>query len=261
MSHPCNVCNYYPVPDGDGVPCPHCHRLQYGKVCPRCGQAAPTIIRGMTVHCSACDFERGPTGGLPLNLVGAPTRIGGTVARVVGVTALVLTLLLATVVGLFFGLFSVTSGAIAALVIAAIGATIGGLVLRGGRSLSKLGDTARQHAREQAIYALANNQRGMVTAADVARALNVQLSEADALLTAMAREGARVGVEVDGQGVVRYTFRDAVPPAGSAVPPASPVRVDVSDAAPSAPRDPAEVERERIRASVDREFEQMRLRK
>ena len=49
MPHACYVCNYEPVPDGEGVECPHCHRLQYATMCPHCGQNAPTIVRGMKV--------------------------------------------------------------------------------------------------------------------------------------------------------------------------------------------------------------------
>src|SRR5579884_3506915 len=85
MAHPCYVCTFYPVPDGDGVECPHCHRLQYGNACPFCGQNSPTVIKGLRVVCGACGRERGPlSGGLPMNIAGKPSKVGGFLAGVFG---------------------------------------------------------------------------------------------------------------------------------------------------------------------------------
>jgi hypothetical protein len=57
------------------------------------------------------------------------------------------------------------------------------------------------------VIALAEKRGGELVATEVARELRLSLEEADALLTSMA-DGARVSVEVDSEGIVRYQFRE-----------------------------------------------------
>src|SRR5262245_24938801 len=154
MSHACYVCNYEPVPDGDGVECPHCHRLQYGNMCPHCGQNAPTIIRGTKVHCSACNAVRGPlAGGLPLNVVGSGGRVGGAIAGFLGWGTIAATVFAAVVVGLLLSWIGLpTAGLVAGGAIGALGLVIGMALLFGSRSLRRRGSDALAQAREQAVF-------------------------------------------------------------------------------------------------------------
>jgi hypothetical protein len=263
MAHPCYVCNFYPVPDGEGVECPHCHRLQYGTACPHCGQSAPTIIRGLKVYCSACNNVRGPlTSGVPLNVVGKPSQFGSAVTKVAGVGMLAAAFFVTLLLGALGLLIGTGSGVgmfflVLATLVALGGGTAGGLMLLGSKKLKESGEKAQRDAREGAIYALAGKRGGILTAHEVASALNLQLAEADAMLTGMAREGSRVGVEVDGQGVVHYVFHEAqrqfsaAAHAGGAIgADGAPTGVRVEVSAPK-------TEQERIREQVDREFEQM----
>ncbi len=264
MSHACYVCNFEPVPDGDGAECPHCHRLQYGSVCARCGQPAPTIVRSFRVYCTACGSERGPLAlvdGKPINLIGTTSRLGGKVARWLGWFAIVGGILAALVFG-GIGFSLLGAGAFATIIAwLAMGAGLAGVIaagagtamVLGGRRLGEHGDKALDHARESAIQALAANRGGLLTATDVSTALNIQHSDADAILTRMAKEGTRVGVEVDAQGVVNYVFKEvrALRAANS-----SGVRVDTASTGDgtTTPKTPEENAKEK----VDREFDQMR---
>jgi hypothetical protein len=72
-------------------------------------------------------------------------------------------------------------------------------------------DAEDQAARERAILALAEKERGELTASQVAKTLNLRLDEADRLLTGMVGDGSRVEVDFDDEGVVRYVFRELVP--------------------------------------------------
>ncbi len=266
MAHACYVCTFYPVPDGEGVECPHCHRLQYGTTCPRCGRAAPTIIRGLRVVCSACGAERGPlSSGMPMNVAGQTSRIGGVLTRGLGwallfVFAIMLALGIAALTGPF--VLKVLLG-IPAIAIALLAGGGSFFALRGGKKLATQGAAAMVHAREQALLAFATHHGGVITASEAAAAMNVQVAEADAMLTQMAREGSRVSVEIDAHGVVRYVFRDAPPPVVSPEMASTGVRVDPTGPAsaalpPEAPGNDEARERDEIRARVDREFEQMR---
>lgn len=269
MAHACYVCNFYPVPDGDGVECPHCHRLQYGTRCPNCGQNAPTIIRGMRVYCSACNQPRGPlTSGVPLNVVGQPSRVGSSLSRFVGWSTLLGSLMLAVLLGLLFGVIGgATVGLVAAMVVALVGGGLSYALLRGGRKLQERSDLAQRAVREQAIYALAARRGGVLTASEVATALNLQVGEADAALTALANEAGRVSVEVDANGTVQYVFQPAPPRepptrvelAGGAEPTGVRVATDEAAAGTAGGTEP-ESEADRIKAQVDREFAQMQAR-
>jgi hypothetical protein len=199
-----------------------------------------------------------------MNLVGKPSQVGGSVTRFAGWSALAITALTATVLGLLANLlFSATAALVVAAVVALFGGGFALALLRGGRALRDRSETAQRAVRENALYALAARRGGQVSAADAAAALNIQLAEADALLTAMAREGGRVGVEIDANGTVLYVFRGVASaaavgvPVGAAAGQSTGVRVapEVTADDPSAP-----VDADQIRADVDREFARLQSR-
>lgn len=262
MAHACYVCTFYPVPDGEGVECPHCHRLQYGTTCPRCGRNAPTLVKGFRVVCSACGAERGPlSSGMPANIAGQTSKIGGVLSRGLGWALLfVFILMFAVGIAALTGplLLKILLG-IPAIAIALLAGGGSWAALRGGKKLSEQGTAAQRAAREQALLAFAAHHGGVITASEAAAAMNVQLADADAMLTAMAREGSRVSVEIDPHGVVRYVFKDAPRPPLPPEVATTGVRVDASPAAAaSGLPNQEERTREEIRDRVDREFEQMK---
>ncbi len=262
MAHACYVCTFYPVPDGEGVECPHCHRLQYGNTCPRCGKNAPTLIKGFRVVCSACGAERGPlSSGMPVNIAGQTSRIGGALSRGLG-WALLFVCIVMLAVGSAAMLGPLVLKILLGIPALGIGVLAGGFsiaALRGGTKLREHGTNAQKSAREQALLAFATHHGGIVTASEAAAAMNVQHAEADAMLTQMAREGTRVSVEVDAQGVVRYVFRDAPrPPMPAEIEAGAKTGVRVATGADQPSSQPAEPTRDQIRERVDREFEQMR---
>lgn len=262
MAHACYVCSFYPVPDGEGVECPHCHRLQYGTRCPRCGQNAPTRVRDFKVFCSACGFERGPLSGgplaMPLEMVGKPSQIGGIATRILGIIALAITAALVTLTTVAAVSWSSALLGALAVLIAAFGGVPGFLLFLGGRKLQEQGEKAQHDAREQALVAAAKARGGFITAAEAASVLNVQVAQADAILTAIAKEGTRAHVEVDAEGVVKYVFHEAAPvhvAPTSAAQGGTGVRVDVAAPTQAAqPLDPKEAAKQK----VDREFEELK---
>ena len=107
MPHPCQVCSYFPIPDGEGVACPHCHRLNYTPGCPYCHQDAPTISRGISVFCSACGRQRGSlSSGVPMNLAGKGSKVGSVVTSVASVVVLLVTITAAFLLGALSGLLA-----------------------------------------------------------------------------------------------------------------------------------------------------------
>jgi hypothetical protein len=262
MAHACNVCSFYPVPDGEGVECSHCHRLQYGNRCPRCGESAPTRVRDFKVFCTACGYERGPLSGggitVPLEVVGKPSKYGGIASRVLGWIVLAMTALTVAGVSALALTFSSTFLGVIAALLALFGGVPGTLLVVGGKKLQQHGTQAERDAREQALAAAAKARGGALTASEAAAVLNIHPAEADALLTALAKEGTRAHVEVNASGVVRYVFHDAAPihvapTMGTAEAPTG-VRIATDGAAqPGQPADPAA----RAREAVEREFAEM----
>jgi hypothetical protein len=263
MAHACYVCSFYPVPDGEGVECPHCHRLQYGNKCPKCGQNAPTRVRDFRVYCTACNHERGALSGggitMPISMVGKPSQFGGIASKILGTGVIAVTLLLVTLVTLAAVSFSSAILGALAVILGTFGSVAGFLLFRGGNKLEQQGTRAQHDAREQALIAAARTRGGFLTAADAAGVLEVQVAEADALLTQIANEGQRAHVEVDRDGVVKYVFHDAAPVHVAATTAAQPnvtgVRVDV-DAA-TVVGQPID-HKEAARQQVDREFEELK---
>ncbi|MDP3278067.1 MAG: hypothetical protein Q8Q09_22970 [Deltaproteobacteria bacterium] len=261
MAHACQVCSFYPVPDGEGVACSHCHRRQYGTTCPHCKQQAPTRVRDFRVFCTACDHERGPLSGgitMPLDMVGKPSQYGGIAAKVIGTIVLLISLAIVALTATAAVAWSSAILGTLAFLLALVGGTASTLLLRGGAKLQKQGVTAERTAREQSLTAAARNRGGLITVNEAAKVLNVPPAEADALLTELAREGTRVHVEVDGQGVLQFVFHEAAPVhvAPSMGPQVTGVRVatDGAQTSPPSAADPVEA----ARARVDREFEALK---
>jgi hypothetical protein len=264
MAHACNVCSFYPVPDGEGVECSHCHRLQYGNRCPRCGESAPTRVHDFKVFCTACGYERGPLSGggitVPLEMVGKPSKYGGIASRVLGWIVLAITTLLVGVTTL--GALALSSNLLGVLAVlfALFGGVPGTLLVLGGKKLQQHGTQAERDAREQALAAAAKARGGALTASEAAAVLNIHPAEADALLTAIAKEGTRAHIEIHASGTVRYVFHDAAPvhmapTTGTAESPTG-VRVvsgGTAAAHTARPQDPQQAARE----AVEREFAAM----
>jgi hypothetical protein len=86
-----------------------------------------------------------------------------------------------------------------------IAAVLGTLLLRGGRSLESTGIAEQRQTRTDAVFSLADNRAGIVTASDVAGALGMSAPEADTLLTELAKDRPdHVTLEVDDQGGIFY---------------------------------------------------------
>jgi len=173
-----------------------------------------------------------------LQLAGQPSRVGGILARVAGWLVLAVGLTVAAVLGL--GAQALFPGGIAGLVVGlplgALSLAIGISLLVGGAKLDKRGASAERDARSKAVFALAAHKGGTLTAADVARGLDVPLEGAEAILSSFQRElPERVTVDLDGAGALVYHF-DVPSPGGR-------VRVD-----PEVARSPNREEWERLEA-------------
>jgi hypothetical protein len=204
-------------------------------MCPRCGQNAPVVYRGVVAYCTACGAPRPPLTGTALHLAGQGAKVGGLLTRVLGWLVLAGGLFVAIVVGLLAQVFvGGFAWAIAGLPLAALAVLLTVVLNRGGSALDRKGAGAERRARAQAVFALAGH-RGSVTAQQVAQSLEIGLPEAEALLTDLAREHFdQIAVEVDANGAVLYHF-GALPNAR--------VRID-----PEVARSPNRAEWERLEA-------------
>ncbi|MBI4704082.1 MAG: hypothetical protein HY744_23485 [Deltaproteobacteria bacterium] len=185
-----------------------------GAICPRCGQRAPIVLRGLGAACTVCGAPRTPFAAPALNLAGRPARFGGFAAGIFGWALMVLGLAVSLMLGLaahtvgqaVFGpqsLLGLAFGVPVALVTLALSTVL----LLGGRKLRRSGDAAERAAQLQTIRALAEHRQGTLTAADAARALSVAEAQADALLTELAKDpDADVSLELDAEGRIRYLF-------------------------------------------------------
>lgn len=238
----CSVCGA-PMPPNELI-CGHCGRAYYDAKCERCGQTAPTIIRGGAVVCSGCGATRGPLSGVPLNLVGSAHRVGGVITGVLAWAVLLGGIAFGGLVGVVVALLAAALS-LSAWVGLGIGVAVGGLasltailLLSASRRLRARGLEAKDSATEQAILAMAASRKGVVTTVEVAHNLQLPLRDADRLLSSMSEEG-RAQLEVNSDGLLQYTFR------GVSQSERTGVRV--------APMDPAS----EARAQVDEEFEAM----
>jgi hypothetical protein len=178
-------------------------------VCPRCRQNAPIVYRGVAAYCTACGAPRVPLASSSVTLAGQPSKVGGTVTRVFGWIVLGIGWATALLLGgLLLALFPEgMAWLVVGLPIAFVSSLFGYLLLRSGRGLQELGTGEQKSARTKAIFALAQNRRGMVTARDAAQALDIRPEEADALLTELAKTAPdQVVLEIDDAGGVFYRF-------------------------------------------------------
>lgn len=195
-------------------------------LCPYCRKDAPLVYRGVLATCAACGRARVPLTAAAVNLAGQPSRVGGSVANVIGWVVLGVGLVVALLLGALFqaifpaGFFGWVLGIVIALVAGGLGL---GLVL-GGRSLHRSGTEKERVTVERGLFALAQNRGGVLSALDVAQALALPPARADALLTDLAKtDPDRVRLEVDDAGTLTYVFPQALPPAPTT--PAQQVRV------------------------------------
>lgn len=178
-------------------------------MCPRCGQNAPLVYRGVIPYCTACGSPRAPLANKSVTYAGKPAQVGGTVAKAFGWGALAMGVPIALLLFSFFTwLFSS----------AVVGLVFGGPVLcltlvlwligfLSGRSLKKSGDDSQRTTHEQAVFALAITRKGNLTGQEVAQATGLSAEACEELLTDMAKRlPDQMAVDVDDNGVLHYRF-------------------------------------------------------
>jgi hypothetical protein len=171
------------------------------------------VYRGFNAFCTACGAPRIPLANASVNLAGQPSKVGGTITRVVGWVVLVLGTLLAA--GTFAACSSIVGAATAApfvlsVPIAIVTWVLSYFILKGGKQLEQSGADLQKATRTQAVFALANTRGGLVTPADLARSIGITVKEADDHLTAMAKESPdHVTIDVDDNGTIYYRFSAA----------------------------------------------------
>jgi len=181
-------------------------------LCPHCQQNAPILYKGVFAFCSACDKPRAPFSGKALAFAGQPSKVGGRVGRVVGALVLILGLLLAAALMLFFQLLwpAQNIGYALGAPLALISVVLGTLFMIASRRLGRAGADAERQARVEALYALAVNRNGTLTSADAARSLQLNADSIEALLGDLAKtQPEYVSLEFDEQGQPFYLFSRA----------------------------------------------------
>jgi hypothetical protein len=181
-------------------------------LCPHCHQNAPIVYKGVFAYCSACDKPRAPFSGKALAFAGQPSKIGGRVGRVLGWAVLLFGLLLAAVLMICFQLLWPASniGYAFGLPVALISVVLGTLFMVASRRLGRAGADAERQARVEAIYALAVNRGGTLSAVDAARSLQLDAAQVEALLGELAKtEPEYVSLEFDDAGQTFYLFSRA----------------------------------------------------
>jgi hypothetical protein len=204
-------------------------------MCPHCGQNAPIVYRGVTAYCSACGQVRVPLTGSALHLAGQPSRVGSLFARIFGWIVIGVGLSVALGIGAVAHLLFPAGfvGLAIALPIAVLSLVLGGFALRGSKKLDASGAAAQKGALTQAVFALASQRGGTLTARDAATALDLPVAQAEDLLQSLAKEQYEtVTSDVDESGTLVYRF--VVP---------TRVRVD-----PEVARSPNRAEWERLEA-------------
>jgi hypothetical protein len=182
-------------------------------MCPHCRQEAPIRYQGVAAFCSACGKPRAPLMAPSVSYAGKPSKVGGTVARVIGWLVLTFGLSTALGLGLLLGsLVSVWLGLALGLPIGIVSTVVGTMLVLSGGKLRNEGDAKQRETRRQAVFALARNRRGAVTADEAARAMGVSPAEADAFLTDLAKTiSEEVTVEIDDRGGIYYAFPRLLP--------------------------------------------------
>jgi hypothetical protein len=177
--------------------------------CPHCRQNAPIVYRGVFAYCSACNKPRPPFSAKALHAAGMPSKIGGTVGKVFGWGVLIAGLLMAaTLIMLFYFLNPASAmGWAVGVPVMVLSLLVGLALLYGSSRLHRSGTETERETRQQALYALAANRGGMLTALDAARALNLSVADVEAVLSDWAKNDSdHISMEVDENGEVFYLF-------------------------------------------------------
>lgn len=181
--------------------------------CPHCGQRAPIVLRGIDAFCTVCGGKRIPFTANTLNLAGKPYKFGGIAAKVAGWVGFTIGTVVSASVG---GMIALVGEWLAGFPTA--GYVIGGIMwlatlafsltaIIGGQKLGEHGASKELAARLDTVRALAQHRGGRVTASEVAKALTVTEAEADAILTALAKNpDDHVALELDDDGRIIYLF-------------------------------------------------------
>lgn len=177
--------------------------------CSKCGQRAPIVLRGLDSRCAACGAPRFLLAAPHVSLAGQPSRVGGLMVSLAGMSVLVLGL--ATSAGVWFLLQSLmptrSFGWAFAIPAVALSLLAGLGLLISGRRLRKSGTARRDEVQLEAVKAMVQHRRGPLSAADVASALQLPEGEVDQLLTRLARaQATAVTLDVDARGQVVYDF-------------------------------------------------------
>jgi hypothetical protein len=221
-------------------------------MCPHCGKNAPVVNRGLATYCTACGRPRLPFTGKSVNLAGTPSRLGGTVAGVLGWLVLIGGVTLALLLGLLLAaLFpGQIVGPAVGLPIGFASLALGILLLLGGRKLRRSGTETGRDVQIQAIFSLAAHRGRALTAQEVGLALDLPTQKADELLTQLAKERSdEVTVDIGERGEILYGFPGLVEQRRVRV--AGPgVRVDAGPFAPT-PGDALSAEFEALEDAED----------
>jgi hypothetical protein len=165
------------------------------------------VYRGIAAYCTACGQPRLPLVAKSVNMAGQTSQVGGTLTRVVGWTILFGGLAISLLV---FGILAAIVPALWIAVVVGLPLAIMTVVasralVRSGRTLEQTGASEQLSTRVEAVIALAKNRRGLLSAADVSASLGIGFTQADALLTELAKKHPDlVAVEIDDKGGVFY---------------------------------------------------------
>lgn len=201
--------------DASSLDAPHPSRMFcLPLVCPHCKTQAPLVYRGLAAYCSACGGIRLPLTESSVTHAGRTSKVGGTVARVMGWMVIGGGLSLSfAAAALFQALFPAGFvGWAIGIPFSLLSLVVGFALLRSGRALSVSGESQEKNTRVAGLMALAGNRGGKLTSEDAARALGITAANADNLLTALAKERPEeVSLEFDEQGAVYYRFASFAP--------------------------------------------------
>jgi hypothetical protein len=164
-------------------------------------------------------------------VIAKASKVGGVVAGALGWLVLLFGLSFAFGLGLLFRvIWSLGVGLAFALPLAIMTLGMGIPLLMGGKALRRSATETERDMRERALFSMLSD-RGRVSAVQAAGVLGMRVDEADAHLTALAKQQPdRVAVDGDEQGTVWYRAAAVPFPEGSWAPPAR-VRVDQRKAA------------------------------
>lgn len=214
--------------------CPQCSQvLGADNQCEHCHALVPALRRGGRIVCSACGSERrrGPNtitvSERELRFMAGWERVRIRIYKV----ATALAVLFGLFIGALFWLFAPNAFELgSALVTAFVTLLIAGLFVQRIKKVRALSQQREHFLLEQRVLGLAHKNRGVITAAEVARHLNIPVTAADAMLDELVRTG-RADIDVTDRGDIRFLLhadRAVLPSARSAYPNAAQVAAQVA---------------------------------